>query len=315
VDRPAPESARYASSPWAIPRAGWWRGTRHAIDVFTDTDMSVRCAGVAFFSFLSLFPAIACGVLIYGIVGDRSQLQEKVDAVSAILPPQAAAIVTGQLTSLLGQSDTELGIGLLVGLAIALWSGSRGVNSLVFALSKSHYEDQRRSFVHAALMSFGLTIGGFIVAAIALFALAVVPAAVQVLPCPRFAETIALWARWPVLALIVFAASIVLFKVAPDRADPKLRWVVPGAAVTTILWLGASILFSLYVENFASYDATFGSLAAAVILMLWIYYSTMIFVFGARLNAELELLTKRDSTTGFERPIGDRGAYVADHVR
>jgi membrane protein len=143
----------------------------------------------------------------------------------------------------------------------------------------------------------------------------VVPAAVQLLPIPRFAETIALWARWPVLAIIAFAASVILFKVAPDRSDPKFRWVVPGAALTTFLWLVASILFSLYVENFASYDATFGSLAAAVVLLLWIYYSVLIFVFGSRFNAELELQTKRDSTTSFERPIGDRGAYVADNVR
>lgn len=312
---PALDFGRYASSPWSIPWAGWWRVTKRAVQLFADTDMSVRCAGVAFFSFLSLFPAIACGVLIYGIVGDRAQLHEQIGTISAVLPPQAAAIVTDQLASLLKQSDTELGIGLLVGLAIALWSGSRGVNSLVFALSKSHYEEERRSFVTAALMSFGLTIGGFIVAAVALFALTVVPAAVQLLPFPRIAEIIALWARWPVLAIIVFATSVFLFKIAPDRADPKLRWVIPGAALTTVLWLAASVLFSLYVENFASYDATFGSLAAAVILMLWIYYSTLIFVFGSRLNAELELLTKRDSTTGFERPIGDRGAYVADHVR
>jgi membrane protein len=312
---PAIDSARYASSPWSIPWAGWWRVIKRAVQVFVDTDMSVRCAGVAFFSFLSLFPAIACGVLIYGIVGDRSQLQEHVGAISAVLPQQAASIVSDQLTTLLGQSDAELGIGLLVGLGIALWSGSRGVNTLVFALSKSQYEERERTFLRAALLSFGLTIGGFVVAIIALFALAVVPAAVQLLPIPRFAETIALWARWPVLAIIAFAASVILFKVAPDRSDPKFRWVVPGAALTTFLWLVASILFSLYVENFASYDATFGSLAAAVVLLLWIYYSVLIFVFGSRFNAELELQTKRDSTTSFERPIGDRGAYVADNVR
>ena len=169
--------------------------------------------------------------------------------------------------------------------------------------------------MQAALLSFALTLGGYLVALAALFALAVVPAAARLVAFPGLAETIALWVRWPILAIIIFCAATVLYRIAPDRADPKFRWVTPGAALTTLLWLAASALFSLYVENFASYDATFGSLAAAVVLMLWIYYSTIIFVLGSRLNAELELRTKRDSTTGAPRPIGERGAYVADHVR
>lgn len=310
-----PDVGRYATSPWSIPWAGWWQVLKRSSAVLADTDMSVRCAGVAFFSFLSLFPAMASAALVYGLLGDRSRLQAQLDNVSGILPETAEAILHEQLTGLLAQPESGLGIGLVISLGLALWSGSRGVNAFVFALSKSHYEDEKRSFIVTALLSFGLTVGAFVVLFFALFALAVVPAAVLLLPLPGIAETIALWLRWPILALIIFIAATVLFRIAPDRADPKIRWVIPGAGLTTLLWLFASSLFSVYVENFGSYDATFGSLAAAAILMLWIYYSTMIFIWGSRLNAELELQTKIDSTTGPAKPIGDRGAHVADRVR
>ena len=298
-----------------MPWAGWRRALKSAALSLAETELSIRCAGVAFFSFLSLFPAIASGVLVYGLVGDPAKLQDQFDTLSLILPAQAAAIIGDQLADLLAKPEEELGIGLAIGLGLALWSGSRGVNTLVFALSKSQYEEENRPFVLAALLSLALTLGGFVVAILALFALAVLPASLSIIPAPDLAETIALWVRWPILAAIVFCAAVILYRVAPHRADPKFRWVTPGAALTTVLWLAASILFSVYVENFGSYDATFGSLAAVVILMLWFYYSTMIFVLGSRLNAELELQTKRDSTTGLDRPIGERGAYVADNVR
>ena len=309
------DHARYANSPWSLPFSNWLDSLKRTALAGADTDTSMRCAGVAFFGFLSLFPAIASGVLIYGLLGDRTTLQSAFELASDIMPASVASLLFGQLETLLNRPAGDLGIGLIITLAIALWSGSRGVNALVYALSKSHFEEDERPFILSAALSLGLTIGAFAGMSVALFALAIIPAAVNLFPLSEVTESVVLVLRWPVLACLIFVATCLLYRVAPDRADPKWRWIVPGALVSTLFWLAASILFSLYVENFGSYDATFGSLAAAVVLMLWLYYSTMIFVLGSRLNAELELQTKIDTTSGLNKPIGERNAYPADNIR
>jgi membrane protein len=141
-----------------------------------------------------------------------------------------------------------------------------------------------------------------------------VPALMRVLRLPKDIESLVELIRWPILAAAVVVAVICLYRFAPDREDAKWRWIVPGALVASAAWMLFSLAFSLYVDNFASYDATFGSVAAIVVLMLWLYYTIFIFVVGAVLNAELEMQTIQDSTTGPPLPMGERGAYVADHV-
>ncbi len=123
-----------------------------------------------------------------------------------------------------------------------------------------------------------------------------------------------LLSRWVLLALFILMALAILFRYGPSRAPAQFRWVTPGAIVATVLWIAGSVAFSFYVQNFASYNKTFGSLGAVVVLLMWFYLSAFIVCIGAELNAELEHQTARDSTTGRERPLGDRGAYVADHA-
>lgn len=308
------ENGRYADRPGQIPWPGWKAILMRAFGTVSGTDLSQRCAGVAFFSFLSIFPFIASFVLIYGLVSTPSSLQEQLAVMEGFVPASVYQIVQERLESLLSQPQVGLGIGLLVSLAFALWSGSRGVNSMIATLSSVYHEKDTRSFVVSAALSIGLTIGGMAFALIVAVAIAAVPIAVGILPVSSWVETLASLARWPILAVLVSLGLSILYRLAPPRSDAKWKWITPGAVLATVLWLVLTVAFSFYVENFGNYGATFGSLSVAVVMMLWIYYSALVVATGAALNAELELQTKVDTTTGPNAPMGQRGAYVADNL-
>ncbi|WP_306259645.1 YihY/virulence factor BrkB family protein [Pararhizobium sp. IMCC21322] len=303
-----------ARSPLKLSLTSLWAVLKRAVIRVFETDVSLRCAGVAFFGFLSLFPAVAVGVALYGLIADVQTLNQQMYLADQFLPSSVTELFTERLEAIITESDETLTLGLVISLALALWSGSRGTNALVYALTMAYREEDHRAFVLATAISIGLTIAAFFVGMLVLGAVAVLPAITTFLPMPIEAETSALWLRWPVVALIVLFAIACLYKTAPHRRDPKFRWVLPGAVTATLLWLGGSIAFSFYIENFANYGATFGSIATAAILMLWLYFSAMVFVSGAILNAELELQTLPDTTIGPDVPKGERDAYVADHV-
>lgn len=308
------QKASMARSPSNLSFANIWAVLKRVFVRIAETDVSLRCAGVAFFGFLSLFPAAAVGVALYGLFADIQTLNQQMYLADQFLPSSVTEMFAERLEAIITESDETLTLGLIISLALALWSGSRGINALVHALTKAYREDDNRPFLLAAAISIGLTVAAFLVGLLVLGAVAVLPAITTFLPLPIEAETTALWLRWPVVAIIVLIATAYLYKTAPHRQDPKFRWVLPGAVIASLLWLGGSIAFSFYIENFANYGATFGSLATAAILMLWLYFSSMVFVGGAILNAELEFQTYPDTTIGPDAPRGERGAFVADNV-
>ena len=309
-----PLNPLYARTPFQLDRASWWHAVRRTAMAAVDMEVAMRCAGVAYYAFLSLFPAVASAILVFGLFTDLTFIEGRYADVLAVLPEQAAALMSDQIVALLTNTNRSLGLGLLVSLSVALWTGTRGTNALVYAISRAHHETAERGILGSIGLSLATTAGVFVVVLTSLFGLAVVPVLTSALPVDRVAELLALWLRWPILIAIIFAAVCVLYRVAPKRRKPRWRWVMPGALFGTVGWLGVSTLFSLYVENFANYNATFGALAAPVILLLWLYWSTLIFILGATLNAELELQTRKDTTVGPDRPIGERGAYVADNM-
>jgi membrane protein len=266
-------------------RARWGSILAFMFRVMADPDTSPRCAAAAFFGFLSFFPGIGTLTLIYGIVANRTLVAQTVDAFRYILPPMGLDILDQQLQSLAAAPHTTLGLGLLIAVPLALWSGSRGVQSLLFALSRVRGEPEKRHFLVQIFVSIGMTIGGSIFLAVALAAIAVLPA---LLPFPADGLRLLLWLRWPALLAISAVVLALLYRWGPDRHPRKLRYLWPGAVLASLLWLVASWLFSLYVENWGHYSATFGSVTAAVVLMLWMYNSVQIFVLGAAFNAALE---------------------------
>jgi membrane protein len=250
-----------------------------------DPDTSPRCAAAAFFGFLAIFPSIATVALIYGILANRALVAETVSDLQYVLPAPALDVLREQLTNLAAQPNTTLGIGLLISVPLAIWSSSRGVDSLLYAMSRVRNEKERRGFVTDALVSIGVSLGGAVFLVVALLTVAGLPA---LFPWPSGEDLFVLALRWPVLLLLSVGVLSVLYRWGPDRHPRRLRYIWPGAALASLVWLVASAIFSIYVENWGNYEATFGSVSAAVVLLLWLYNSAQILVLGAAFNTALE---------------------------
>ena len=253
--------------------------------VFFDPDTSPRCAATAFFGFLSFFPSIATVALIYGMVANGPLVLDTVNSLSYFLPAMTVDILDEQLKLLANAPPVTLGLGLLISIPLALWSGSRGVEALLFAMSRVRGAPERRGFVKEVLVAVGMTVGGSVFVVAALLTVAGLPA---LLPFPTGSEWRVLVLRWPVLLVISAVVMGVLYRFGPDRHPHKLRFIWPGAVLASVLWLLAGAVFSIYVQNWGNYSATFGSVSAAVVLLLWMYNSAQILVLGAAFNAALE---------------------------
>ncbi|MFP5335903.1 MAG: YihY/virulence factor BrkB family protein [Actinomycetes bacterium] len=301
-----------ATRPREVPRAGWWQIARRAWKEAKADQVPLLAAGVAFFAFLSLFPAMIALVLLFGLVADPQQVQRQIESFAAALPQDARTLLTDQLETLTGTSERSLGIGLAVALGAALWSASGGVGQLITAVNAAYDEDESRGFVRRKALALLLTLGSIVFVVLALGLVAVLPAVLDALGLPPAVAVGVQLLRWVGLVLVVSVALAVLYRLAPDRDAPKLRWVSVGAAIATLLWVVASVGFSLYVSWFGSYGETYGALAGVVVLLLWLWITAFAVLLGAEANAEAEQQTGRDSTRGPEEPRGRRGAVKAD---
>jgi membrane protein len=205
-------------------------------------------------------------------------------------------------------------VGLIVSVLIALWSARSGTSTMITVINIAYKEPEKRNFIRLNAISLGLTFGAVVFAAIALALIAILPAIVDLLPFGSFGKTIASIVRWPILIVLVTVVLAAIYRFAPSRDEPNWRWVSWGATIATLLWILGSALFSIYVGKFASYDKSYGSLGAVVVLLMWLYLSAFVVLLGAELNAEIEHQTARDSTTGRPQPMGQRGAKVADSI-
>lgn len=311
-DHPHEDRGRAAEKPSEIPARGWKDVLKRVKQQVGEDRISLSAAGVAFFAFLSLIPGLAAVVSVYGLVADPDQVEERVTDLLGTLPAEAQDLLTSQLEDIVGQSSSALTIGLLVSLALALWTASSGMANLVEAVNAAYGETGRRKFVKARSLALVLTIGAVVFLVLAIGTMTVVPNLIEETGLPDGVQWLLNVLVWPVLGLAFVAALGVLYRVAPVRADPRWRWVSWGSVAALAIWLVASIGFQVYAGNFGSYNETYGSLAAVVLLMLWLYISAFAVLLGAEINAEIEHQTTVDTTVGPEEPMGVRGAYVAD---
>jgi membrane protein len=321
ADDIAPENAasehnrgRQAESPAQISLRGWkdvivrvWRRVGR-------DNLALVAAGVAFYAMLAVFPALAAFVSTYALVADAHTVRQTAIELSAFLPPEAAKLLIDALSGLVDKATSKLSLGLILGVLIALWSARAGMSALMTGLNIADEEEEKRGFIDQQIVALFLTIGALIVAGVAVVALAVIPVVFTLFPIGDSARLALGLARWPILTILMMLGLAVLYRFAPSRREPKWKWVSWGAVFATAFWLFASAAFSYYVSKFGAYDAMYGSLGAVIVLLLWFWLSALIVLVGAMLNAEAEHQTLRDTTIGQPKPLGARGAHMADTV-
>ena len=303
---------RDAVQPRDIPAKGWRQIALRVKQELSKDNVSIVAAGIAFYGLLAIFPAIAALVSIYGLVANPADIENHLSALSSVMPAQAWDILNQQLGKVASGATGRLTFGFLLSLGLALWSATAGVKTLMTALNITYDEEETRGFIKFNALALLMTLGAILFTIVAIGLVIVLPALFAAIGLGSTVESILSILRWPLLALAVIAILAVVYRYAPDRDQPKWRWVTWGSAVATVLWILASVLFSFYVSNFGSYNETYGSLGAVVILLMWFYISAYVVLLGAELNAEMERQTAADSTKGPEKPMGKRGAYAAD---
>lgn len=306
--------ASEATQPRQLSARDWKAVGKRVKSEINRDNLSIVAAGVAFYAFFALFPAIAALVSIYGLIANPSDVERLVNGLQGVVPQQVTAIISSQLEQVATAGGTQLGVGVLVGILVSLWSATKGTKSLMTALNIAYEEEEDRSFFRLNGLALLLTLGAVIGVIVAVLAVVVAPALLGNLGLPGAVQVAISWLRWPLLALLAIFGLGVFYRLAPSRRPAQWRWISYGSVTATLLWLIASGLFSWYVSNFGSYNETYGSMAAIIILLLWFYLSAYVILLGAELNSEMERQTTRDTTVGGPQPRGRRGASSADDV-
>jgi len=273
------------ASVWVILRA---TGQRIGRD-----NLTTLSAGAAFQAFLSIFPTLTAVVSVYGLVADPNMVERQIATIEGVLPPEAVRLIATWLQALVQGPTEKFGIGLIVSVLLALWSMWSATGMLMTAINICYGEEEGRGFISFNLIALALGAGLALFGVAALALVAVLPAALALLPVPDAWGSVLGLVRWPILAAIVLLALAIVYRYAPDRAEPKWQWISWGAAAATVLWIAGSIGFTVYVSKVGSYDKTYGSLGAIIILLLWFYLTAYVVLAGAELNAEIERQTGR----------------------
>lgn len=301
-----------AQWPHQIPKAGWLDIGKRSFHEMKADNVQIVAAGVAFYFFLAVFPSIIAAISVYSLVLDPSQIQNQISKLSLILPEQAFGMIKDFLEPVIIKSEKEIGWGLIISVLVSFWSANKGTSALFQGVNIAYDENDTRGIIKKNLLTLLFTLGGVVVGLISLMIVIFFPLLIEKLGLAPQVEHMLTWIRWVLLGIILVLSLSMVYKFAPNRRSPKLRWVSLGALIGTIFWLAGSMLFSWYVSNFGSYDDLYGSFAAVIILMLWLFLTAFIVLMGAEINSEMEHQTRHDTTIGIERPMGKRNAHHAD---
>lgn len=303
---------REASLPRELPKEGWRDIAWRVYEQVSKDNVSIVAAGVAFYLILALFPALAALISIYGLVTSPEEVQEQITSMSDMLPEEAQPVIQEQMTSVATSAGASLSFGAIGGLLFTLWSASKGMAALITALNIAYNEEETRSFLKSTGLALLLTLGAIVFIIVTLFFITTLPVLLQTLGLGNVGQRLLSMARWPILALVFLTMLAVLYRYAPCRHKPKWQWLSWGAGIATLLWIIVSIGFAFYANNYGSYNQTYGSLGAAVVLLMWFWLTAFIIMLGAEINSEMERQTRKDTTAGEQKPMGERDAYSAD---
>ncbi|MFY0991837.1 YihY/virulence factor BrkB family protein [Halomonas sp. C05BenzN] len=303
---------RRAEKPREISVRGWldilWRVKQE----MSDDRVTMLAAGIAFYALLSLFPAIAAVISLWALVLDPQDMTRQIIELSRFLPEGGARLVEEQARKIGDNTDTGLSLTALTSLVVAMYVASKGVRGMIVGLNVVYGEGERRGLGHRTLVVAALTLGLIVLTQASLLFVTLIPLAMGMLGLDATLVRVIGWLRWPVLLLVMMFVIAVLYRFGPYRRSPRWEWVSVGTVTATLLWLLGSGGLSLYVGHVANLGELYGSLGAVVVLMLWFWLSAFVVLLGAEINGEMERQTRCDTTTGEPRPMGERGAHVAD---
>lgn len=305
---------RFATSPTQVPKAGWKDVAKRTLQEVKADNVPITAAGVAFYGMLALAPTMVALVSLYGLVTTPDEAAEQVEGLTSALPGEAARLLVDQLKSITGADSGGLGIKLAISLVGLFWSASSGTTALIRGLGIAYDEPEGRGFVKLRSRALILTVLALVGAVLVLGLTVALPSILDAAGFGSVGKTVALILRWPLLGLLGLVALSALYRYGPDRDTAKWRWVSAGTILAALLWVIGTGLFAFYAARFGSYNETYGTLAGAVVLLLWLYLTALAVLIGAELNSELERQTLEDSTVGDPKPLGQRKASSADTV-
>lgn len=301
--------------PWQHPWRAWRSILKRVYTMVGYHNLTLMAAGVAFYAFLSFVPLLGAIVMTYGLFADPATVSQHMQTIFELVPRDAARLISDQLIAVASTAASQAGLGLAVALFFSIYGAMRASSAMIQALNVIYEEEEERNIIKTTLLSAALTIGTVFAAIIGLIAagvLAYLQTAAGILG-QAGVMTIQI-ATWVIATAIASSAFAFIYRYGPDRARARWEWLSIGSVAATLLWLLATVLFGVYAANFANYNATYGALGAVVVLLMWLFVSSLAVLIGAEINAEAERQTAVDSTTGTPRPLGRRGATVADQM-
>ena len=302
-------------SPWSMSFADWKAVLARSWKEAGDDNVGLIAAGVSFYAFLAMVPLLGAIVLSYGLVAEPATVMRNVQQLTTVMPADAAKLVGEQLLNVVQGSGGKKGFGLLIALAIALYGARQGAGAIFTALNIAYEEKEKRGFIALNALVLAMTGAAVLVAIVAMISIAALGYLETLLPAlPGWARLLGKLVSYLALAAAGAGLAAALYRWGPSRDAARWVWLTPGSLLTSLLWLLLTLGFGFYVSRFGNYNATYGSLATVVVLLTWLYLSSYVLLFGAELNSELEHQTAADTTVGADKPVGERGAWSADHV-
>jgi len=251
-----------------------------------DKNLGLIAAGVAFYAMLAIFPGIAALIALWGLMSDPQVLIDQLDAIESILPPDVVRLIASQINALSNASGDQLGWAGLLSTLFAIWSARSGVASLMLGLNAIHDRQNRGSLRHY-LISLVLTLALLGVSMVTMSAVVVVPVVFSIIPLGGATALLVEIFRWIAAIFVLQAALAVIYRFGPNNRGERLQWLTPGAVLAVLLWAVASYGFSLYLTNFANYNEVYGSIGAAIAMLIWLYISAFLILLGAEVNLHL----------------------------
>lgn len=310
---PATIPGSQSAHPWAHPWAAWRAILFRVYTMVGYHNLTLMAAGVAFYAFLSFVPLLGAIVMTYGLVADPSTVSRHMQTIFELVPADAARLISDQLIAVVTTASSQAGLGLAVALLLSVYGAMRAASAIIQALNVIYEEEDERSIITTTLLSAMITVAAIVAALVGIVSAGVLTWIRSQTEFLGTAGAILIQgATWLVAGFIASAAIAFAYRYGPDRARAQWRWLSVGSVAATLLWLLATVLFGVYAANFADYNATYGALGAVVVLLMWLFVSSFAILIGAEINAEAERQTAIDSTVGHPRPMGRRGARLAD---